>query len=160
MNRNKPLVVCIICLLILISIPMVSSDDTSFASLNDGGLADHVKITIRKSNFLSTLFRSSVFFIEFWSNNNETINFYADVNVTSKDGRVIFEKKHDLMPPLEPHFLWSWGYWYYIQFRQQGFLFGFFDINVKIQVVEDASIQTKTAHGIIFGISAIIWDGK
>lgn len=148
----------VILLLILPAIAVGMEERRTVVLLNEGGLADHIKITIKKSDFLSTLFRGSVFFIEFWSNYDDTLNFIADVEVVSKKGDVIFERKHDLMPPLEPRFLWSWGYWYYIQFRQQGFLFGSFDINVKIQVIEDASIKTQTAHGFIFGISAIIWD--
>lgn len=161
MNRNKPLVVCIICLLILISIPMVSSDDTSFAPSNNGGLVDNVKLTVEKSHWLQTLLRGSVFKVKLWNRNNCTVNYYLEVDVTSRKGNVIFKRENHLVhPSLDPYIPHEWGFWYYIQFRQQGFLFGFFDINVRIQLVEDASIKTLTAHGIIFGISASIWGGR
>ena len=124
------------------------------------GLADKVKIKVVKGTWLQTLLRGSVFKVTLWNGNNCTINYYLDVDVTSKKGDVIFELKHDFITDFTPGLLDIIGFWYYIQFRQEGFLFGFFDINVKIQVLEDASIQTKTAHGFIFGISAIIWGGK
>lgn len=157
---KKAIAVGVISLLLLVSIPMVSGDDSSIP-LNNGGLVDNVKLTVEKSHWLQTLLRGSVFKVKLWNQNNCTVNYYLEVDVTSRKGDVIFKRENHLVhPSLEPYIPHEWGFWYYIQFRQQGFLFGFFDINVRIQLIEDASIKTLTAHGFIFGISAIIWGGK
>ncbi len=155
---NKGLVVITICLLLLTSVPLVIGDDNQYLQSNTNGLADKVKIEVKKGGWLHTLLRFSVFRVILWNGNNRTINYFLNVNVTTRKGEVLFELKHDLIEDFTPGLLDNWGFWYYTHFRQKGFIFGCFDINVKIQVVEDASIKTHQGHGIIFWISALIWD--
>ncbi len=157
MKKKWVLVIHLVILLLILPTIAVGIEERVVEPLNDG-LADKVKIEVKKGGWLHTLLRFSVFRVILWNGNNRTINYFLNVNVTTRKGEVLFELKHDLIEDFTPGLLDNWGFWYYIQFRQKGFIFGYFDINVKIQVVEDASIKTHQGHGIIFWISAFIWD--
>ncbi len=158
MKKKWILVIHLVILLLILPTSVVGIEERMVEPLNDGGLADKVKIEVTKGTWLQTLLRGSVFKVKLWNGNNRTINYFFNVNVTKKKGEVLFEHKHDLIEDFTPGLLDNWGFWYYTHFRQKGFIFGYFDINVKIQIVEDASIKTHQGHGIIFWISALIWD--
>ncbi len=76
---NKGLVTITICLLLLTSIPLVIGNDVQSAQSNTGGLADKVKIEVKKGSWVQTLLRFSVFEVHLWNGNNRTINYFLNV---------------------------------------------------------------------------------
>jgi len=158
---RKVLVCSIICLLLLTSISSVGSCNgynSSSSKFSDGGLADNMRVIVR-SHIIDILLRTNVFQIHIQNDNDCTVDFYLDINVTSRIlGRVIWDMGFGLLKDVNPGFKCHFGYFDYRDYKAKGFLFGFFDVNIKIRVVQDASVKIHTAHGIIFGIAAIVWN--
>ena len=158
---RKVLVCSIICLLLLTSISSIGSCNgyNSLSSkFSDGSLADNMRVIVR-SHIIDILLRTNVFQIHIRNDNNCTVDFYLDINVTSRIlGRVIWDMGFGLLKDVNPGYKCHFGYFDYRDYKAKWFLFGIFDVNVKITVVQDDSVKIHTAHGIIFGIAAIVWN--
>ena len=158
---RKSLVFGIICLFVLMSVPVMSSNeilvvDQKYESLNKGGLIDEVNVRCRGPYFFEILERNSVFRITYSHTYNGDLTISEFVNVTKRDGTLLFsDTQTDTFPN---DYLVTWQYWAFPDFKDAHFLFGFFDVNVKLVVENDQSSKIIRFPGLIFGISAIILD--
>jgi len=122
------------------------------------GLIDNVNISCRGPFLFQILVRESVFSVSFNQTSSETVEISMDVNVTKKDGELLFETLTPFVVDLQPNHSFHMGFWTFPDFRKAHHLFGFFDVNVDFTVLTDGSHKIERFRGFIFGISAIILD--
>lgn len=156
---KKGLVIGVICLLMLVSVPNISSYNKTSEPVNMGGLADNVPITCHGAYWINAILREWVFGITLINNNDVPINFKMLVDVTKRDGTILFDCSPVILPyPFKNGTLGHVQLVIFPQFREKRHLFGFFDVYVDFTVFEDGSSRKKVFHGLIFGISAVIFD--
>jgi len=158
-NESKLLIVCILITILITPLSSVVSGINISESSSSGDLADQVNIKAFGASFFDVLVRGWVFRIESSNENNVEINFKMIVNVTKKDGTVLFTPLPVIPPfPLKSYYTASGQFQIFRDFREKNYLFGFFDINVHFIVLDDNSSRKEVFHGMIFGISAIIFN--
>jgi len=154
---RKGLTVGVICLLILVSVPNISSYDKTLEPVNTEGLIDNIDIYCRGPYLFQIIIRECVFTVSFLNENNVPIDLKLCVNVTTRDGTLLFiEGAPFYYYGLPPNHEGNMQYQTFRDFRKAGHLFGFFDINVYFRVRNDGSERKEVFHGFIFGISAVI----
>lgn len=162
MKKKKkmiPFAGILVFLLIFASFPIICSGDIgAISSYGFDGLIDKVNIWCRGPYIFEVIWRGSVFRVEFNHTNDEPIEVMMYLNVTKPDGTVLLKGMPLHRPSLPPNFLSSWQYWGFSEFREKGYLFGFFFVNVDFLVLNDGSSRKVIFPGFIFGISAIILD--
>jgi len=148
MNRNKPLVVCIICLLMLVSIPMASSDDTS--TQTSGGMADNVIMRCWGPGVYNIKTQNYLFMYEYFHFMNVSIHPKYYVAVSKLDGTVLLDYSFIEPLPIPPDY--SVGFWifFFDDFWETGHTFGFFKITVDFDVLDDGSSTQWTFYGFAF----------
>jgi hypothetical protein len=154
---RRGLTVGVICLLMLTSIPMVSSDNTTSPQSNTDGLIDNVEINCLNPYLIMILLREWAFTVEFINHNDEHIDIEVYMNVTDKDGNLI-----DVSPVVNPsfgmgaHSAGNFQFTSFATFRKAHHLFGLFYVNVDFHVLDDNSSRREQFPGFIFAISTII----
>jgi len=157
--RKTSLAIGILVFLILIlgTLPVTASRDLpKTVDCETGSLVDEVNVWCRGPYFFEILERNSVFRISYSHTYNGYLTISESVNVTKRDGTLLFS---DTWTDTFPNdYLVTWQYWAFPDFKDAHFLFGFFYVNVRLVVENDQSSKIIRIPGFIFGISAIILD--
>ena len=167
---KKTIVIGIVCLFLLMSTPIVMSDDAPSEPLNNGGLADKIKVEWH-GPFLIELIRWNWKEPGLWNfitnENDVTVECQVYFNGMDRSGNILkyddpqwgeikFEDSDSLS--MHPDYMGTMPYWTIQMFRKAGLTFGFFNINVEITVPEDGSSKILRYTGVVLGIWSIIFN--
>ncbi len=156
-KTSIPIGISVFLILILGTLPITTSSDLpNTVDCKNGNLVDEVNVRCRGPYFFEILERNSVFRITYSHTYNGVLTISECVNVTKRDGTLLFsDTQTDTFPN---DYLVTWQYWVFPDFKDAHFLFGLFYVNVRLVVENDQSSKIIRIPGLIFGISAIILD--
>ena len=172
---KKPLIkkcsaVGIICLFVLMSVPVISSNeipvnDEKSKLLSNGGLIDNVTNECYGTYLTDIpliLLGIRVNYIRIENKNYNEIPVYIDIHVKleSSNGKVLIEFDHQRdfqtqAPGMTVTCLFTRYDWKYFHYR-----FGYFDLTLDVTIREDGSHTKLVFHGFVYGCGAKIFNPK
>jgi len=159
---RKSLAVGIICLLLLMSVPVVSSSETPVRE----SLLDKVPIEchgIYPLDILLSLLNVPVYYlrVEFSNNNDVPIDVIEVFKLETRAGRVLFEFTLEEPHPIPPHNdVQTQMCTRYTWHNLFNYRFGLFDFILDFYIKDDGSHVKLLFHGLVFGFGTMIFNPK
>jgi len=167
--KRKCLAVGIICLFVLMSVPLVSSNEIpvieeKYEPVNKGSLLDNVTIEchgIYPIDILFSLLNLPVYYtrIEITNHNDVAIWMNEHIKLEARDGRILIEFNYNSSLSIEPHsddqtqmFVRNTWHSYF------KYTFGFFDLTIDFTIRGVGEHTKLRFHGLVFGFGAVIFN--
>ncbi|MBN1861366.1 MAG: hypothetical protein JW840_07900 [Candidatus Thermoplasmatota archaeon] len=166
MDRNpvvrKGSAVIIICVLLLMSVPVMASNETAV----NGSLLDKVPIECRgiyPIDIPLSLLNLPVYYIrvEFSNNNDVSINVTEVFKLETRAGKVLFEDTLEQPFPIPPHNdVQTQMFTRYTWRDKFNYRFGLFNFTLDFYIKDDGSHVKLLFHGLVFGFGTMIFNPK